>query len=100
MAKVTFKRKDKRTNLEQEIDNILLDLNNLEAGTDEYEEASKHLERLYKLKAIDKKDRKQIDPNVIVSTLGSIACILLIASFEQDGIFPTKCFPFIPKGRA
>lgn len=99
MTKFMFKRKDKRTNLEKEIDS-LLELMRNETCADEYEREARQLERLYKLKEVDKKDRKQIDPNVIISTLGSIACVLLIASFEQDGIFPTKCFPFIHKGRA
>lgn len=100
MTKFAFKRKDKRTNLEKEIDNVLERMSDELEELETYDEMSKQLERLYKLKEVDKKDRKQIDPNVIISTLGSIACVLLIASFEQDGIFPTKCFPFIHKGRA
>lgn len=100
MTKFTFKRKDKRTNLEKEIESVLEQMSNEPVELEDYDKMSKQLERLYKLKEIDKKDHKQIDPNVIISTLGSIACVLLIAAFEQNEIFPTKCFPFIPKGRA
>lgn len=102
MTKFTFQRKDKRTNLEKEIDSILICMADSEVGSEEYNRGLEIIERLSKLKEYDKKEdtRKRIDPNVILQVLGSIACVLLIASFEQDGIFPTKCFPFIPKGRA
>lgn len=97
MLKMT--KKDKRTNLEKQIDD-LFEMMSDELDPDEYEKGVGLLERLYKLKEVDKKDRKHIDPNVIISTFGSIACVILIAAFERDGILSTKSFPFIHKGRA
>ena len=86
--------------LEEEINRVYDSIDSDWVGTDVYSKKLDHLERLYRLNNPNECGHKSIDPNVIISTLGSIACVLLIASFEQDGIFPTKCFPFIPKGRA
>ncbi len=93
------KWKDRRTNLEREIDEILAVMNGEDPSTEFYDKCSRQLERLYKLKTVDKTDRKPLDPNQLVAAGVSIGSILLIMKFEELRVITTKAFGLIHKPR-
>lgn len=95
MIKLT--KKDKRTNLEKEIDN-LLELMRLESpGSNEYRAILDDLERLYKAKSLEK-DR-DVSPDTIAIVAGNLAGILLILKYEELNVITSKALSFVLKGR-
>lgn len=90
-------KKDKRTNLEVEIDLVIEKMRNVEPNTDEYTTMASNLERLYKLKAIDA--GKKISPDTMALIVGNIAGLILIMSFEKTNVITTKALGFVLRGR-
>ncbi len=93
------KWKDRRTNLEKEIDEILRVMDGEDPSSDYYDKCSKQLERLYKLKSVDKTDRKPLDPNQLLAAGVSVVSILLIMKYEELRVITTKAFGLIHKPR-
>lgn len=91
--------KNRRTNLEKEIDDILAVMNGEDPSTEFYDKCSRQLERLYRLKSVDKTDRKSIDPNQLLAAGVSIVSILLIMKYEELRVITTKAFGLIHKPR-
>lgn len=97
--KLTFK-KDKRTELEKEIDRLVFKMSLIEDQTsDEYK---KYVDQLNALTGINVNSRsvkevKAIDPNTILVVLGGLAEIVLIMSYENIHVLSTKAFNRILK---
>lgn len=90
-------KKDKRTNLEKEIDEVLMYMSGLSPDSKEYSTISSNLEKLYKAKAEDKACRIKLDTVAVV--VGNLAGILLILGYEKANIITTKALGFVVKGR-
>ena len=88
------KKKDKRTNLEKEIDALLDAMRDMPVG-EEYDLYSKQLERLYRLKSVDKTDRKPIDPNTVLGIGANLLGIGLILKHEELRVITSKAFSHI-----
>lgn len=93
------KWKDRRSALEKEIDEILAVMAGEDPSTEFYDKCSKQLERLYKLKTVDKTDRKPLDINQLIGAGVSIGSILLIMKYEELRVITTKAFGLIHKPR-
>ena len=112
-------KKDRRTNVEKEIDAILEEMRKLreeEMFTQQeyfdedgnvirredvvnpcYVELNKRLTELYKMKEIDKK--AGLNPNTVVTVGGSFLSILGILIFEKTDFLATKALGFVIRGR-
>lgn len=95
MIKLT--KKDKRTNLEKEIDSVLKCMNELSPDSEEYQKMAENLERLYKSKSYDK-DR-DVSPDTLAVIVGNLAGILLILKHEELNVITSKALGFVLKGR-
>lgn len=97
-----FTKKDKRTNLEREIDVLVLKL----AGT--FDEHSKEygdnlaiLERLVSLNdKIQNQKKDTVSKDTLVVVAGNLLGIALILSYEKLNIITSKALSFVIKGRA
>ena len=66
-------------------------------GTEEYDHALEKLERLYKLKNLNKDFR--ISPDTLLIVGGNLAGLLLVLNFERVGVITSKALGFIIKSR-
>ena len=109
-------KKDRRTNLEKEIDRVLEQLDSLRRDgqlfydrvdcddgstryylDERYVQLNKELERLYKMREVEK--RNELNPNTILTVGGSVVSILGILIFEKTDILRTKALQFVIRGR-
>ena len=99
MFKIT--KKDKRSELDKEIDNLLKTMNEMEDPTsDSYKILSERVETLCQARSSYVKDDRKINPNTVLTVAGSLAGILLIVVVEnKDLIIRSKALPFVLKGR-
>lgn len=93
------KWKDKRTALEKAIDEVLAVMEGEDPSSDFYDKCARQLERLYKLKTVDKTDRKLLDPNQLLAAGVSIGSILIILKYEEFRVVTSKAFGLIHKPR-
>ena len=94
---INIAKKDKRTNLEKEIDNVLVKLNGLSSDSKEYQTVSENLKRLYEAKSCER--QRSISPDTIAVVAGNLLGIALILWHEKTEIITTKALAFIIKGR-
>lgn len=97
MFKIT--KKDKRTNLEKEIDEVIKIMSQYPPDWEMYGIMSENLERLYKAKAEENKSKSKISPDTIAIIAGNLLGIGLILGFEKANVITTKALGFIIKGR-
>ena len=99
MFKIT--KKDKRSELDKEIDNLLKTMNEMEDPTgDDYRILSERVETLCQARSSYVNDDRKINPNTVLTVAGSLAGILLIVVVEnKDLIIRSKALPFVLKGR-
>lgn len=95
MIKLT--KKDKRTNLEKEIDSVLKCMNELSPDSEEYQKMAENLERLYKSKSYD--EDRDVSPDTLAVIVGNLAGILLILKHEELNVITSKALGFVLKGR-
>lgn len=95
MVKTT--KKNKRTYLEKEIDNILKTMLIMDAASEEYTVMAQNLERLYKLKAVD--STKKVSPDTMALVAANLLGLVLIMSFEKTNVITTKALGFVLRGR-
>lgn len=92
-----FTKKDKRTNLEKEIDDVLKEMELLDKDSDEYKKRVVILERLYKAKSMD--TNRRVSPDTIAVVAGNLLGILVILNFEKANVITSKALGFVLKGR-
>lgn len=90
-------KKDKRTQLEKEIDDVLSGMKCLAKNSKEYEVTIGHLETLYKAKSTEKCNRVSRDTMAIIA--GNLMGILLILHYEKLDVITSRAVGFIIKGR-
>ena len=91
----TLKTKDETTQLQLVIDALLIEMQTINADSDEYPKMVDTLTQLYKLKEQDAP--KRISPETWATIGGNLAAILLILNFERAGIITSKALGFVPK---
>lgn len=90
-------KKDKRTNLEKEIDRVLSEASYLKPDSKEYAEIVENVEKLYKAKSYEKSS--SVSPDTIATVVGSLLGIGLIIWNEQAHVITSKALGFVIKGR-
>ena len=99
MLKKFFRKRDKRTKLEMEIDDVLEYMHVLSPTNEKYKEVSENLERLHKMKMAEKPVKSRVSPDVIVTVTGSIFTVGAILWHEKADVITTKALGFVLKGR-
>lgn len=90
-------KKDKRTNLEKEIDSVIESMSHHKADTKEYAAMAKNLETLYKAKSNER--NRYVSPDAIAMVAGNLLGIVLILGYEKANVITSKALGFIIKGR-
>ena len=90
-------KKDKRTNLEKEIDSVLAVMATFKADSKEYTAMAANLEMLYKAKS-QECDRR-VSPDTIAVIAGNLLGIALILGYEKAGSITSKALGFVVRGR-
>lgn len=90
-------KKDKRSYLEVEIDNLLKTMLTMDPCSEDYKAISENLERLYRLKAVD--SNKTVSADTIALIAGNLIGLVLIMSFEKTNVITTKALGFVLRGR-
>lgn len=90
-------KKDKRTALEQEIDDVLeLIRNEPDVESAQYMYYLSTLEKLMSLQRAQKQakdgDRRKIDPNTVISIVGELLGMGFIMNYERIHVLSTKAF--------
>lgn len=88
-----WKKSHEPTNLEKAIDQLLSEMANFSGDDDEYAKMADQLEKLYKLKAIDKPDR--VDANTLALIAGNLAGIVMIVGYERANVVTSKALGFV-----
>ena len=88
---------DKRTELEQEISNLLKSMRDYDPTSDEYKAAANALKTLCEAKSYDKARKVSWDTIFIVG--GNLVGIAMILWHEQANIITSKALGFVLKGR-
>jgi hypothetical protein len=92
-------KRDKRTALEKEIDDLTATLQHIDPYTDEYRDRLESIERLSKLRDENKKSKLRVSPDTMVVVAGNLAGILLILLHEKLHVISTKALNFVIRGR-
>jgi hypothetical protein len=95
LLKIT--KKDKRTKLEMEIDNVLERMGSLDPSSEEYTSITNNLERLYKAKGCEV--NRFITPDTLALIAGNLLGLLIIMNYEKTNVISTKALGFIMRGR-
>lgn len=95
MIKMT--KRDKRTNLEKEIDRVLAEASFMDPKSKEYADIADNVERLYKAKSFEKST--SISPDTLAVVAGNLLGIALILGYEQSHVITSKALGFVLKGR-
>lgn len=88
-------KKDKRTELDKEIDSLYEALRPVTTDEPEYEVLLKNIERLEKVRnerERNKEHRKKVDPNTLLVIGGNLAGVVLIMYLENNRPILTKAF--------
>lgn len=86
-----------KTGLEIAIDNVLAEMQGFTADTKEYAQMADQLEKLYKLKEIDKPER--VSPDTLALIAGNLSGILLIIGYERAHVIGSKALSLLLKTR-
>ena len=89
----TMKKSHEPTGLEKAIDQLLSEMANFSGDDDEYAKMVDQLDKLYKLKALDKPDR--VDANTLAIVAGNLAGIIIIVGYESRNVVTSKALGFI-----
>ena len=92
-----FTKKDKRTNLEMEIDEVLEYMADMDPDSKEYTVIVENLDRLYKMKASERSHKIKADTIAIVTA--NLVGIGAIIWHEKADVITSKALGFILKGR-
>lgn len=90
-------KRDKRTNLEKEIDTLLDRMNKMDPTSDDYAKLVKHLDILAQAKAKEKSTC--VSPDTIAIIVGNLVGILLIIGYEKANVISSKALGFVLRGR-
>lgn len=98
-----FEKKDKRTELDKEIDELYELIRREEDTTsDNYNEILGKIEKLEKLRNERKRatpQRAKIDPNTLIALGGQLSLALLVMHHEELRVITSKAWQLLPKPR-
>lgn len=82
-------------NVDDLIDPVIARMKKVGPNSEEYPNLMRSLERLEGMKTVNR--RKPLDWNTVLSTLGSLAGIVLILNFERLGVVTSKAIMYIKR---
>ena len=85
------------TTLQDQIDSILLQMEQEEGNSPEFDGLLTQLERLYKLQAPEK--ARRVSPDAIVAVAGNLLGIVLILNYERINVVTSKALSFVIKSK-
>ena len=91
-------KKDKRSSIDKEIDNVIEVMSILNADSPEYTKMAANLAVLMEGRSYNKGNNK-VSKDVIVTGIFSIVGILIIVGYEQANVIGSKAMGFVIKGR-
>jgi type I restriction-modification system DNA methylase subunit len=97
---MNYQKKDRRSNLDKEIDSILKKMEETDKLSDEYKKLLAHLDVLYQARGKNYEPRKRISPDTMLLVAANLLGIILILNFEKLDSVTSKAIGFIVKGRA
>jgi len=83
--------------LEKAIEGLLSEMKGFTADTEEYAKMADQLEKLYKLKEIDKPER--VKPDTLAIIAGNLLVAVVIVTYESKNIVTSKALSFLQKTR-
>lgn len=89
---------DVKPNLEKTIDRVFAELENHEPSSTEYSTIVDQLEKLYKIKSIDKKDPR-VNVDSVIAVAGNLIGIVAILGFERAHVVTSKALGFVLKSK-
>lgn len=91
------RRPDITPEMKAVIDELMREMQQREADSDEYDAMLKRLERLYKLKDQDRP--KQVSPDVALTVGANLVGIVLVLQYERIHVVTSKALSFVMKLR-
>lgn len=85
-------RKDKSDAIDEPIDKVLNELKEYDPESEEFATQLSFLERLTKIKNVERRDR--VSPDTIAIVAGNLLGILIIVMYEQKHVMTSKAFGF------
>lgn len=89
--------KKKQSDLDLEIERLMKDLATLPTDSKDYDNTIKALETLIKLKDVNTKYKKRLDPNQLLAVLGSLGGIMAVLNYEQLSVITGKAWGLVNK---
>lgn len=89
-------KNDNKSNIEKEINRLLLEANNYEPNSEEYKAIIEQVEILCKAKSYEKTNKISMD--TLLTVAGSLLGIVLILGYEQAHAITSKALGFVIKG--
>lgn len=90
-------KKDKRTELEKEIDNLATSLRFYNPSEESYAKVASNLETL--CRAQERVQKPKVSPDTLVTAASSLLGIGLILGYEHSHVITSKALAFVLKGR-
>lgn len=91
-------KRDKRTNLDKEIDSLLEKLKTVDKTSEDYATMIGHLTKLTTAKSLEPKQKVSPDTKALIG--GNLLGIVLILCYEKADVITSKALGFVLKGRA
>jgi hypothetical protein len=88
---------ENRPGLEKAIDDALLELSKVQAGTDEYNAILDEIQKLYALRLPEPEARKPISGDALIAGAVNLTGIILIINHEKLHVISTKALGFVGK---
>jgi hypothetical protein len=90
-------RRDKRTNLEKEIDRTLERMSALDPLTEDYQKLIGYLDKLFQAKS--KEPNRKISPDTLIICGVGLLEMVLMLNYEKVGVITSKALAFVLRGR-
>lgn len=84
----------KPSRLGMAIDRLYSELEQLDSTSDEYRIVAGELMRLEDMRA---RNRRTVDPNVLLTVAANVLTVLIIVSYEQKNVVATRALGFLSK---
>ena len=93
-----FAKKDKRTEIDKEVERVVTAMSLLTSDSDDYKNHAVNLELLMKARSCNK-DQSKISKDVLVTCIFGLVQVLVIVGYEHGHVLVSKAMGSIVKGR-
>jgi len=93
-----FANKDKRTEIDKEVERVVKSMSILESNSEEYKNHAINLELLMKAKSCNK-DNAKVSKDVLVTCIFALVQVVIIVGYEHGHVLASKAIGSVIKGR-